>query len=73
MREEIIKKKCQLCIDQIKAVDYKDINLLKGFVSPSYGRILPKRVTGNCSKHQRMVTRAIKRARHLALLPFTGM
>lgn len=69
MAEEILKKKCELCAEQIGDVDYKDINLIKRFTS-SYGKILPKRITGNCAKHQRIITRAVKRARYLALLPF---
>lgn len=69
MINEIIKKKCNLCIDQVRAVDYKDMRLLRRFISP-YAKIVPRRRTGNCAKHQRMVVQAIKRARHLALLPF---
>jgi len=69
MINEIIKKPCSLCVDQIKAVDYKDLRLLRRFVSP-YAKIIPRRRSGNCAKHQRMIARAIKRARHLALLPF---
>lgn len=69
MAEEILKRKCELCAEQIKSIDYKDVNALKRFVS-SYGKILPKRITGTCAKHQRIITRAIKRARYLALIPF---
>ena len=52
-------------------VDYKDVDLLQDFVSRS-GRILPRRKTGTCAKHQRMVAKAVKRARHLALLPYAA-
>lgn len=69
MVNEILKKKCSLCANQIKVIDYKNIKLLRRFISP-YAKIIPRRRTGNCAKHQRMVARAIKRARHLALLPF---
>jgi len=70
MANEIIKKKCELCAEQIKQVDYKDISLLRRFVS-TYGKMVTGKRSGNCAKHQRMVTRAVKRARHLALLPFS--
>lgn len=67
---DINKKVCELCAEQVKTVDYKDINLLKRFVT-SYGKLVSKRRSGNCAKHQRIVTRAVKRARFLALLPYT--
>ena len=63
------KKTCLICAEQLN-VDYKDVNLLRRFMSP-YGRIFSRKRTGNCAKHQRQITKAIKRARHLALLPFT--
>ena len=69
MANEIIKKKCELCAEQIKQVNYKDITILRRFVS-TYGRLVTGKRSGNCAKHQRMVTRAVKRARFLALLPF---
>jgi len=62
-------KVCQLCVRKIEHVDYKDLDQLKFFVS-SQGKILPRRMSGACSRHQRMITTAIKRARHIALLPF---
>jgi len=62
-------KKCKLCEQQIMEADYKDINLLQKFISPQ-GKIINKKRSGTCSKHQRMLARAIKRARFLALLPF---
>ena len=63
------KKVCKLCVRKIKKVDYKDIDLLKRFVTDR-GKILPRRITGTCAKHQRMLASAIKRARFIALLPF---
>jgi small subunit ribosomal protein S18 len=62
-------KVCQLCVRKIKHVDYKDIDVLRLYVSPS-GKILPRRLSGACSRHQRAITTAIKRARIVALLPF---
>ncbi|MGA2111717.1 MAG: 30S ribosomal protein S18 [Anaerolineales bacterium] len=60
---------CQFCIDQVAAVDYKQPDLLRRFVMER-GKIRPRRQTGTCAKHQRSLAVAIKRARHLALLPF---
>ena len=68
---DINKKICDICAEQIKTVDYKDVNLLKRFVT-SYGKLVSKRRSGNCAKHQRVVTRAVKRARFLALLPYVA-
>ncbi len=71
-RQRRIKKKvCMFCADKNLAIDYKDADKLKKFVSEK-GKILPRRVTGLCAKHQREVTTAIKRARHIALLPYTA-
>ena len=64
------KKVCNFCIDKMNVIDYKDTNRLKKYVSER-GKILPRRITGNCAKHQRALTVAIKRARHIALLPYT--
>lgn len=64
------RKPCQFCMEKAESVDYKDIVKLKRFLSER-GKIMPKRISGNCAQHQRDVTIAIKRARHLALLPFT--
>ena len=61
------KKVCVFCGDKN---DYKDVNKLKRYVSER-GKILPRRITGNCAKHQRALTVAIKRARHIALMPYT--
>ena len=64
------RKMCRLCGDSIEKVDYKDVELLKTFTTER-GKIIPRRISGNCAKHQRHVTFAIKRARNIALLPFT--
>jgi small subunit ribosomal protein S18 len=64
------KRVCQFCTDKINIIDYKDIGKLRKFVSER-GKILPRRVTGNCAKHQRAMTVAIKRARHMALMVYT--
>lgn len=63
-------KVCNYCVDKIDHVDYKDIDRLKRFITER-GKILPRRVSGNCAKHQRQVTTAVKRARHMALLPYS--
>ncbi len=65
------RKPCRLCEALIKHVDYKDEKLLRRFVVER-GKIVPRRVSGNCHKHQRQLTIAVKRARHLALLPFAA-
>ncbi|MCC8017145.1 MAG: 30S ribosomal protein S18 [Clostridiales bacterium] len=62
------KKVCVFC-GKDNVIDYKDVNKLKRYVSER-GKILPRRITGNCAKHQRAITVAIKRARHLALMPY---
>jgi small subunit ribosomal protein S18 len=64
------KKVCRFCEDKLKVIDYKDEKLLRRFITDR-GKIIPRRITGNCASHQREITRAIKRARHIALLPFT--
>ena len=65
------KKVCIFCKNKNQTIDYKDVDKLKKFVSEK-GKILPRRVTGLCAKHQREVTVAIKRARHIGLLPYTA-
>lgn len=65
------RKACQFCVDKIDRVDYKDVPRLRRFVSDR-AKIEPRRKTGTCAKHQRSLGVAIKRARHLALLPFTS-
>lgn len=71
--EETIKKEkqCYFCVNNLKDVDYKDANFLRRFIN-SYGKILPKKRTGSCSKHQRKLATAIKRARVMAILPFVN-
>ena len=64
-------KVCHFCVDKVTSVDYKDIEKLKKYVTDR-GKIVPRRVTGACAKHQRQLTRAIKRARIIALLPVTS-
>ncbi len=64
------KKVCVFCGKE-KALDYKDVATLKKYVSER-GKILPRRITGNCAKHQRALTVAVKRARHVALMPYTA-
>lgn len=63
------KKVCAFCSDDNKSIDYKDVAALKKFISER-GKILPRRITGSCAKHQRELTVAIKRARHIALMPY---
>jgi len=64
------RKVCTFCADKVESIDYKDINRLRRFVTER-GKILPRRITGNCARHQRQLTIAIKRARCIALMPFT--
>lgn len=64
------RKVCKFCADKIVYVDWKDIKLLQQF-TPERSKILPRRISGTCAKHQRILQQAIKRARHVALLPFT--
>ena len=65
------KKVCTFCIDNVRSIDYKDTKLLRGFMTER-GKIIPRRISGNCARHQRQLTLAIKRARNVALLPFTA-
>ena len=65
------KKVCYFCENNIEHVDYKDVALLRKYVSERY-KILPRRATGTCAKHQRQVTSAVKIARNIALLPYTA-
>lgn len=64
------KKVCVFCGENGGAIDYKNVTMLKKYVSER-GKILPRRITGTCAKHQRALTVAIKRARHIALMPYT--
>jgi len=66
------KKVCRFCIDRITKIDYKDIGTLRRYLTDR-AKILPRRVTGNCALHQHLLTKAIKLARRIALLPYTGL
>ena len=63
------KKVCMFCADKIEHIDYKDVARLRKCVSER-AKILPRRITGTCAKHQRQLTVAIKRARHIAIMPY---
>lgn len=65
------KKVCNFCVDKVDEIDYKDVAKLRRFTTER-GKILPRRISGTCAKHQRKLTLAIKRARAIALLPFTA-
>lgn len=65
------KKVCKFCVEKIEAINYKDVRLLAQFVAES-GKIVPRRLTGVCTPHQRRLSSAIKQARNIALLPFGG-
>jgi len=65
------KKVCKFCVEKIDGINYKDVRLLSQFVAES-GKIVPRRLTGVCTPHQRRLTDAIKQARNIALLPFGG-
>ena len=64
------RKVCSFCVDKVEEIDYKDVAKLRRHITER-GKILPRRISGNCAKHQRQMTTAIKRARNVALLPFT--
>jgi small subunit ribosomal protein S18 len=64
------KRVCSFCVDKVDVIDYKDIGKLKKHITER-GKILPRRISGNCAKHQRALTMAVKRARNIALLPYT--
>lgn len=65
------KKVCAFCMDKIHTIDYKDVPRLKRYLSDR-AKIIPRRVTGTCARHQRQLTVAVKRARHVAFLPYVG-
>ncbi len=65
------RKVCAFCVDKITEIDYKDVPRLRRYLSDR-GKIVPRRVTGTCARHQRQLTTAIKRARHLAFLPYVA-
>ncbi len=68
---QLVKKVCYFCANKISTVDYKDTQTLRRFMSP-HAKILSHHRTGSCPKHQRMITKALKHARHMALLPFVA-
>ena len=70
-RRKAKRKVCAFCADKIQEIDYKDIAKLRRYISER-GKILPRRITGNCAKHQRALTVAIKRARHISLMPYVA-
>ena len=63
------RKVCRFCVDAKLLIDYKDVNTLRQFVTER-GKIIPRRISGNCARHQRSLTRAVKQARLLALMPY---
>lgn len=65
------RRQCNFCADKVEEIDYKDVNQLRRYVTER-GKILPRRITGNCAAHQRQLTSAVKRARVVALLPYTS-
>jgi small subunit ribosomal protein S18 len=65
------RRVCAFCVDKVTSIDYKEAGRLRRYVSDR-GKIEPRRKTGTCARHQRMLTTALKRARHMALLPFTA-
>lgn len=71
VRRRSRKKVCAFCVDKVAEIDYKEVAKLRKYISER-GKILPRRISGNCAKHQRQLTSAIKRARTIALLPFTA-
>lgn len=71
-RRVIRKKVCKFCVEKAQSIDYKIASRLQKFITER-GKILPRRVTGTCAKHQRMLTRAIKRARQIAILPYSAV
>ncbi len=70
-RFQVRKKVCRFCVDKVPFIDYKDLKTLKFFITER-GKILPRRISGNCARHQREITVAIQRGRNIALLPFSG-
>jgi len=66
------RKVCRFCAEKNLPIDYKDLKTLR-FFTTERGKIIPRRITGNCARHQRALTQAIMRARHLALMPYTTL
>ena len=71
MRRPARRKVCNFCVDKVEEIDYKDVQKLRKFTSDR-AKILPRRVTGTCARHQRELTTAIKRARQVALMAYTA-
>lgn len=71
IRRKSRRKTCQFCVDKVTDIDYKDVAKLRRYLTER-AKIVPRRMSGNCAKHQRQLTTAIKRARIIALLPFTA-
>lgn len=71
MHRFVRRKVCRFCMDKLDLIDYKDVVRLKRYINDR-GKIIPRRISGNCARHQRLLTRAIKRARMFSLLPFTN-
>lgn len=65
------RKVCSFCVDKVESIDYKEVAKLRKYITER-GKILPRRISGNCAVHQRQLTVAVKRARQIALLPFTS-
>ncbi len=72
VRRTFVKRPCRFCSDKVESVDYKDLERIGRYVTDR-GKIIPSRLTGTCAKHQRVLTRAIKRARFMALLPYVAV
>ena len=68
--KRIRRKKCKLCVEKIKTVDYKKTEFLNNFITER-GKVIPRRVNGNCAKHQRVLVKAVKKSREAGLIPFT--
>ena len=72
VRRTLVKRPCRFCSEKVAHVDYKDLERIGRYVTDR-GKIIPSRLTGTCAWHQRVLTRAIKRARFMALLPYVGV
>jgi small subunit ribosomal protein S18 len=72
MRRSVRRRGCMYCSDEALSIDYKDVQSLRYFITER-GKVVPRRISGSCAKHQRELTVAIKRARNIALLPFTAV
>jgi small subunit ribosomal protein S18 len=70
-RFQVRKKVCRFCVDKTPFIDYKDVKTLRFFITER-GKILPRRISGNCARHQREMTVAVQRCRNIALIPFSG-